>query len=178
MNKSLEPLLFLKSALIYRHSFYNITKVLGFFKNADAFIFLVFAASAKNNPHYVNAENQSKWHYQSFAQIYSLRIHFEGTGQNEVCFHCHILTHATLYRKAPRCVLNTFIHSKHNLSSLFVSLLGEGWIYSLPIYLMLMKEWIKSNHINHIKGLLCNVRNGTHHERMHTPTKADFHTIS
>lgn len=86
MNKSLEPLLFLKSALIYRHSFYNITKVLDFLKNADAFIFLVFAASAKNNPHYVNAENQSKWHYQSFAQIYSLRIHFEGTGQNEVVF--------------------------------------------------------------------------------------------
>lgn len=101
-----------------------------------------------------------------------------GQGRTRLCFHCHILTHATLYRKAPRCVLNTFIHSKHNLSSLFVSLLGEGWIYSLPIYLMLMKEWIKSNHINHIKGLLCNVRNGTHHERMHTPTKTDFHTIS
>lgn len=42
---------------------------------------------------------------------------------------------------------------------------------------MLMKEWIKSNRINQIKDLLCNVRNGAYDARTHTHIRALAHAL-
>ena len=45
---------------------------------------------------------------------------------------------------------------------------------------MLMKEWIKSNHINHIKDLLYNMRSDTHvhtHTHTHTHTRTLPHSL-